>query len=909
MRKQALILIAVLLFLFSAFGAIAAEISIKTSDGEDAILHGYERGENVTISAQTEGVLIGALYEGDTLKSVVTQSDGQTELTMAADGDSVSGFVWENGGAMRPMAEASCADAIVREVSTDWQMVWNDEFNSDALDTEKWNAVDAGGGFGNAEEQYYRPENASVSAGTLKIQAKKENHAAHSYTSAKLTTQGKCDILYGKISARIKMPTGKGLWPAFWMMPTDSEYGTWAASGEIDIMEARGRLPQVIGGALHYGNAWPNNVYVNDEYTFKSDTSIADFHTYSLEWEPGEMRWYVDGELYQTVSDWYTYGYLGEEPYTYPAPFDKEFYLILNLAVGGNYDGGLVPDASMLPATMEVDYVRVYTLRGRNWIQREETRVIDDSDAPKTPLAITGNRVYNGTFDKYTASRMAYWEISGLSARVPTATRVLTLSGEGSVSQGGIMLNSGENYTLSFDALSYAPFTVCVTDGGQTLFEQTFDVCEDTQTHGARFDYVGADTKTAKIEFIFADDSELDNVLLCKTLEAAPYPLKNGTFDLDLLGWSKFTQGASASFSVSNGVFGAQINSLGSEAWHAMLMQEGIELVKGVDYTLSFDARSSVERDIEVTIENDSYYRYLETGSLMLDNEMSSFEYNFKMLSDDTVTLKFLLAQTSHGKTGNVYIDNVVLKISGETGKCPPTLTAGSLHTFLGEDLVLLRSRDDAWNVSSVKINGEPTSEVNVGEDTVTIDASAFSSSGIYTIEFEAEGYALARYSALINEADGNLVINGTMDSDAAWSIWNEAADWSSLTISDGCARVQINYNGERRNEWSVPYSWSTQFMQKNIALEKNKTYIVSFRAWCDVDRPIQTEMTNYTTAKTTYHITNDSSVVYSREFTPNTDVNLTLNFLLGNIEEGGATTPGDVHTVCIDDVRIVEKQ
>lgn len=266
----------------------------------------------------------------------------------------------------------------------DWTLVWNDEFNSTEIDPTKW-MFDIGNGFwanlaaqtdwvagwGNNELEYYLAENAHIEAGKLIITAKQEEYGGEAddsmqtfqYTSAKLKTAGLFTRAYGKFEARIKLPVGRGFWPAFWMLPQDNAYGGWAASGEIDIMEAKGSYPGGVSGALHYGGQWPNNTFSGDSYDFPADGTINDFHVYGVEWEPGEIRWYVDSVLYQTQNNWSSQGANQSAPYAYPAPFDQSFYLILNLAVGGHFDGD--PDATTpFPSTMEVDYVRVYELTG-----------------------------------------------------------------------------------------------------------------------------------------------------------------------------------------------------------------------------------------------------------------------------------------------------------------------------------------------------------------------------------------------------------------------------------------------------------------------------------------------------------------------------------------------------------------
>ncbi len=245
----------------------------------------------------------------------------------------------------------------------EYQLIWADEFNDASLDTSKWTFEVNGNGGGNNEEQYYtdRPQNAHLENGCLVITASKEEFTGpdgtRRYTSARLTTQGKADWMYGRFEARIKLPTGQGIWPAFWMMPAKSVYGGWARSGEIDIMEFIGSQPDTVHGTLHYGDRWPGNVSSGGKLTRPGEDFSLDFHVFALEWDAHEMRWYVDEQLYQTQTRWHA---AGER---YPAPFDQPFYLILNLAVGGNWPGSPAHD-TVFPQSMIVDYVRIFQLLG-----------------------------------------------------------------------------------------------------------------------------------------------------------------------------------------------------------------------------------------------------------------------------------------------------------------------------------------------------------------------------------------------------------------------------------------------------------------------------------------------------------------------------------------------------------------
>jgi len=241
-------------------------------------------------------------------------------------------------------------------------LVWRDEFNAAQLDPESW-FFEAGDGsqygnpgWGNTELQWYLPNSAQLENDSLVITARHEVSNGKNYTSARLHTRDRFAFRYGRVEARIRLPAGQGIWPAFWLLPQDNVYGRWAASGEIDIMEAVNlgvAGNNTVHGTIHYGGATPGNLYSGGEYLVPMDAT-SNFHEYAIEWDPTEIRWYVDDVLYSMKDAWSSTGA------DYPAPFDQHFYILLNVAVGGNWPGS--PDAStVFPETMEVDYVRVYS--------------------------------------------------------------------------------------------------------------------------------------------------------------------------------------------------------------------------------------------------------------------------------------------------------------------------------------------------------------------------------------------------------------------------------------------------------------------------------------------------------------------------------------------------------------------
>jgi len=240
--------------------------------------------------------------------------------------------------------------------SLNYELVWSDEFNGTELDLSNWTHEIGGNGWGNNELQYYTDstKNSYVQDGSLFIKLLKEDYGDNNYTSARLVTKGKQDFLYGKFEMRAKLPSGKGTWPAFWMMPTDSYYGGWPDSGEIDIMEHVGYDMNHVHHSIHteFFNH-PNNTQKGDSAYHENVDTV--FHTYSLEWLPDKLMYYVDGTLYFTYDvnqfDCVKKGHW---------PFDKDFFMILNIAFGGFWGGAQGIDTTLTEATYEIDYVRVY---------------------------------------------------------------------------------------------------------------------------------------------------------------------------------------------------------------------------------------------------------------------------------------------------------------------------------------------------------------------------------------------------------------------------------------------------------------------------------------------------------------------------------------------------------------------
>ncbi len=265
--------------------------------------------------------------------------------------------------ALRNDSEASSKSSDTKSNSNaDWTLTWSDEFNGSdgsAPDPTKWTFETGGNGFGNDELEYYtsRPRNAVIQDGKLVITAVKENYTGtdmvtRPYTSARMNSAGKFDQLYGRFEARIKIPYGQGMWPAFWMLGDNIKAVGWPACGEIDIMENIGKEPSIVHGTIH-GPGYSGGKGIGSPFSFPDGRHFADnYHLYAVEWSPGSIKFFVDNNLYATRT-----------PADLPAGtkwvYDHPFFIILNLAVGGFWPGP--PDNSTsFPQKMFVDYVRVF---------------------------------------------------------------------------------------------------------------------------------------------------------------------------------------------------------------------------------------------------------------------------------------------------------------------------------------------------------------------------------------------------------------------------------------------------------------------------------------------------------------------------------------------------------------------
>ena len=388
-----------------------------------------------------------------------------------------------------------------------YTLLWNDEFDGKSLDSNIWNYEPHEPGWTNNELQEYTTseDNVFLKDGKLVIKAIKTSDG---YTSGKITTKDKKNFTYGKVVARAKAPEGKGLWPAIWMMPQDENlYGQWPKCGEIDIMEVLGSQTDTAYGTIHYGepHAQQQGTYILDNGTFASD-----YHDFSVEWEPGEIRFYIDGNLYKTINDWFTAD--GEDEKPYPAPFNQPFFVQLNLAVGGTWPGNPDETTNFDKAEFDVDYVRVYQKSEYDTNVKKPEKVFREALAD-------GNYINNGNFsEKEDLSDDIGWKFllaqgGEGTAEIKDGMMTIASTNSGTVDysvqlvQPEIPVIKGKKYKVSFDAYAdeARDIIVCVsapTNGWiRYLQDTTLTLSTEKKTYTYEFEMTEKDDPNGRLEF------------------------------------------------------------------------------------------------------------------------------------------------------------------------------------------------------------------------------------------------------------------------------------------------------------------------------------------------------------------------------------------------------------------------
>ncbi len=681
-------------------------------------------------------------------------------------------------------------------------------------------------------------------------------------TSGRITTQGKHDFTYGRFETRAKVPYGKGYLPAFWLMATDeSFYGQWPKCGEIDIMEVMGQNVNKSYHTIHYGYNSGTGHKENQGTKIQTETSYADdFHDFAVEWEPGLITWFVDGEKVYETRDWYT-GTDDDNQVTYPAPFDQNFYVILNLAVGGSWVG--YPDDSVYEAmndqSFEVDYVRVYQKSQEEYerLESEAKKPVAEEKTFRAPDE-SGNYVVNGDFSQnitlegadgdVTDNFKLHLESDGEGTTYEVKDNAITIypSVVGSqnysiqLKQPGIAMYKGWEYELSFDAKASEARDIVVDIEGpdrswvrylsdtnvsltteNTNYILSFTMNEKSDTNGCLEFNLGKLDSTASvtlsnIRLTHKSGEEVKEENL-KVIRPDGNYVYNGAFDQGdkRLGYWEFSEEDAEYISVVNAGGKRQLKVTVPEGEQVTVSQTGLNPIVRGTYEISFDVRSE-DGQGEVKVDAAGTVYNVQAGA-----EMVQFSKKFEITEDKDRAASYV--SFAFDKAGTYYIDNVTL--------CESALIKnGSFNAGLAG--------------------------------------------------FSPYVYDTVKATYVIDSMNGN---------DNAFAITIED------TIADSSA-----------NEWYV------QLNQDGITLEEGKTYKLSFKAKSSITRNISYCMQQFEGNWTNYSGTGpveigpDGYRTFSKVFTMNypTDTNTRFNITLGSV---GGVRITEKHDVYIDDISLVE--
>lgn len=630
-----------------------------------------------------------------------------------------------------------------------YELKWQDEFEGDSLNRDDWNVELHDPGWVNNELQAYvdSPENIYLQDGSLVIKPveKKNGDGTVSYTSGRVNTQNKHDYKYGLIEARVKVPEGQGFLPAFWMMPTSENlYGQWPRCGEIDIMEVLGNDTDTSFGTIHYGNPHSES---QGSYTLDEGTFSEEYHVFDVEWEPGSIKWYVDGKLIHEEDSWYS-ATEGQGEITYPAPFDQPFYIILNLAVGGNWPGNPDETTDIANAAMYIDYVRVYQKDSydEDVTKPVEEVILRDPDE-------NGNYIINGDFSvvEDLADDSDWIFLTALggegSASIEDNEMNITTVSEGTVDysiqlvQPDLPMKKGGVYSLSFDAYADEARTMKVGVSApdrsyrRYLEDTQVELTAEKKTYTLEFTMTDSDDANGRLEFNMGATGlnagiHISNVSLKKTDEIAIEEgekgiladgnyVYNGSFQEGegRLGYWDVNAGTDSVVKVTNE---DNIRRLMIEAGKStsaespvVVSQSDLALSAGNTYAMSFTAEGATGTSV-VALAAGQRFTAEMTG------QESEYEYKLPIESEpENTDLQFLIE-----KPGLYYIDNVRIEEdslikngsfnAGFAGYEPyvdssissdVTYVVDSLNEDNAADFTINNTGDAAWKIQ-LKQNG-----------------------------------------------------------------------------------------------------------------------------------------------------------------------------------------------------------
>lgn len=559
-----------------------------------------------------------------------------------------------------------------------YNLIWADEFNGTSLDRSCWNVELHEKAWVNGEDQEYvdSADNIFIRDGKLVLQSHED--ASGKITSGRVNTQNKVDFKYGLVEAYCKVPEGQGFLPAFWLMPTNENlYGQWPRCGEIDAMEVKGQSTNEVLGTIHYGNPHMQSQGAGSAVGGSFSDS---YHKFTVEWEPGKITWYVDGVKYHEENDWFTTTE-GAGTASYPAPFDQNFYVILNLAVGNDWAGEVGEGVQVDGAEFCIDYVRVYQ---KDSYDENVTKPEKGESQLREPNA-DGNYLNNGDFSvAESLTDDVDWKFmtqEGGEATADIKDKKININpiADGNVDysiqlvQAGIPLEKGATYQVSFDGVAkekrnikvavkapdrgwaeYMPAKTVELDTTLTHYTYDFKMTADTDAN-ARFEYeIGksgsiAGFSLSNIKLIKISDPDLEELNKKTVLSTGDY-VYNGGFDQGdkRLGYWEMSEADKANVVVTNeGNDGTKHRAFISKG-KTTIRESALAVKEEGTYALSFKAESENLSKISVTL-----------AGVKCEAEVTSEnkKYDFKVTVPADAKDKDIVITLSEG--GAVYLDDV----------------------------------------------------------------------------------------------------------------------------------------------------------------------------------------------------------------------------------------------------------
>jgi len=681
--------------------------------------------DTLTVGSQADGTVLrseGAIHELIVNANLVMVNDKEVAAGMRMSIQPKESAPDSGTGTSQqptnPLREKPVPSTTIPD--NQWELIWNDEFNGPAIDSSKWSVMDTGLVYNN-ELQYYSPNNTGIvkenNRSVLQIEAKKGGDGGKDYSSGKLISMGKGDWTYGKVVVRAKLPVQQGMWPAIWMMPTDeAHYGGWPASGEIDIMELIGgeQNKSRVYSTLHFDSKQPDGSHGHDQGSMTlpaGQTFADDYHDFQVEWLPGVIRFYVDGKLHHEVNEWQTKAPGQPEYYTYPAPFDRPFYLILNLAVGGDWPGS--PNSDFESETMKVDFVRVYSYKDlANW---PDVTGNPPSPVQKREPQQDGNLLYNHDFAGSASADGVpnEWQFIENASGAGSAVVVddagkgkaaqVTIDSAGTESysiqltQMPMYVEKNKKYKVTFDAKASANRNIMskVTQFQKNWTnysgEHIFALTANWQSYEYTFNMRSATDNNARFEFnLGLNDAtvSLANVRLIELGDADPLPevpvertalpdgnlIYNGTFDQGkdrLAFWSSsIAANADADISVNNFLkfpimerqLVVQVKDTHGDPNSVALVQPGLKLEANATYGVYFEAKADSPRSFEIDlVSSGGHAVHIPQGKqTQLGTELRAYAGEI-VIGDGASAAESELRLLFGGDTGTAYVDNVRL--------------------------------------------------------------------------------------------------------------------------------------------------------------------------------------------------------------------------------------------------------